>query len=579
MPFTNKGPKSLERTDKFILPISEESEETENGGQLADPLARMEKSVSAITKARPHLSRDQAKSSEISNYQMLLEISAAINSTLVTDEILQIVIKRVIKLLKAERGFLMLLDENNELQFRTVHNLRREEMLQEDFKFSRSIANQVAATGESIYTSDAQTDERYSSNKSVSELNLRSIMCVSLKIKDKAIGVIYLDNSTQACLFLESDLYLLELFATQAAIALNNSRLYEKIVRLKRYNENIVSNSPVGLIVLNSRLEIMTINSSAEKIFGSTQNRGERLDTLLGGDVPARWLQGCRNVIANGIDEALPRSYLTIGETEKVLSVKISPLEEVDRSGRGVIIVIEDITEKVILENYVAVSEKLIAKGEAAASVGHELNNFLAIIFNNAELVQMRLMTGQHQKAEESCNAILAGVDKMKRFTEDLMDISNLKQERVTYNINHVIDDLLFSVKTQPRFKDVTFVVRSNPELPDCEIDVGQIQQVFVNLLYNAADALHDKKDKREIRITISSERGKVITTVRDNGSGISPGNLPHIFEPHFSTKPEGHGLGLANCKRIVEGHSGTITVDSKLHHYSEFRVALPKKK
>jgi two-component system, NtrC family, sensor kinase len=579
MPFQSKDVKSLEKTDKFILSADREAVDSGTDTNAEDLFARAERSVSAIAKARPHLVADKSADGEMNNYRTLLEISALVNSSLVTDDILQVVMKRAIELMKAERGFLMLLDENNQLQFRTVYNLCKEELMQEDFKFSGSVANKVAHSGESVYTSDAQNDERYSKQKSIAELNLRSIMCVPLKIQDRTIGVIYLDNSSEARLFLESDLYLFELFATQAAIAINNSRLYEKILRLKRFNENVVSNTPVGLVVLNREMKIVTMNPAAEKVFHRSQIASTGLENLLTDTTLERWQQSCQNVLASGVAESISKCYISVEEEERVLSVKFSPMEEVDQSGRGVIIVIEDITEKTILENYVTISEKLIAKGEMAASIGHELNNFLAIISNNAELLQIRLKKGEFDKLDKAATSILDNIEKIKRFTSNLMDLSKLDQELVTYNVNRLIDDLLFSIKTQARFKSVGFVVRMSPDVPDCEIDVGQIQQVFLNLMYNAADALENRHGKAEILITTRQEQGQIVACVRDSGCGVPPENMEKIFEPHFSTKSHGHGLGLSNCKRIIENHGGKISVESKVGEYTEFKVILPQQR
>lgn len=575
MPF-NKDTKGLERTDKFILPVDREFSNDEAPESADDLLSRGAKSIDQILKSRPNLATEKSNTAEIANYKTLLEIAAAVNSTLVTDDILQIVMKRAIELLKAERGFLMLLDDANQLQFRTVYNLCKEELMQEDFKYSGTVANRVATSGIAEYTSDAQNDERFSKQESIRSLNLRSIVCVPLKIQDKVIGVIYLDSSSEGRLFFESDLYLFELFATQAAIAINNSRLYERILRLKRFNENIVSNTPVGLVVVNGQFEILTMNASAERIFGQQLASTASVTTLLDSSNLERWEQSMKNVLATGTPENLPRCYLTIGEEEKVVSAKVSPLEDTDHHGRGLIIAIEDITEKTILENYVTISEKLIAKGEMAASIGHELNNFLAIISNNAELLQIRLNKGEVDKAERSVQAILDNIGKIKRFTDNLMDLSKLDQELVNYNVNHLIDDLLFTIKSQQRFKRVGFVVRMSPEIPDIEIDVGQIQQVFLNLLYNAADALDGGIGKSEIVLTTRREGDFVVATVRDSGCGIPTENLEKVFEPHFSTKQHGHGLGLSNCKRIVENHGGQISVQSKVGEYTEFKVTLP---
>jgi signal transduction histidine kinase len=117
-----------------------------------------------------------------------------------------------------------------------------------------------------------------------------------------------------------------------------------------------------------------------------------------------------------------------------------------------------------------------------------------------------------------------------------------------------------------------------SPDLPDCELDVGQIQQVFLNLLYNAADALEGTEGKNEIRITTRSETNSIIATIRDSGCGIDSANLQKVFEPHFSTKKHGHGLGLSNCKRIVESHGGDISVSSEPAKFTEFKVMLPMK-
>lgn len=579
MPFNSKDYKGLERTDKFIIPVSGEVDSDDSLSSFEDLLESGASSIAAIHAARPHLEPATSNSTEINNYKTLLEIAAFVNSSLVTDQILQNVMKRAIELLKAERGFLMLLDENNKLQFRTVYNLCKEELMQEDFKYSGTVANRVAASGVPEYTSDAQNDERFSKQESIRSLNLRSIVCVPLKIQEKVIGVIYLDSSSEGRLFFESDLYLFELFATQAAIAINNSRLYERILRLKRFNENIVTNTPVGLVVVNGEFNIITMNASADRIFNKTGQAGASFASLFENNNVERWEQSLKNVLATGVSENLQRCYLTFGDEEKVVSSKISPLEDADQHGRGLIVVLEDITEKTILENYVTISEKLIAKGEMAASIGHELNNFLAIISNNAELLQIRVKKNEYDKLDKSVQAILDNISKIKRFTDNLMDLSKLDQELVNYNVNHLIDDLLFTVKSQQRFKKVGFVVRMSPEIPDIEIDVGQIQQVFLNLLYNAADALEGTSGKSEILLSTRKEGDKVLATVRDSGSGIPKEHLEKIFEPHFSTKPHGHGLGLSNCKRIIENHGGEISVQSKSGEYTEFKIILPIKR
>ena len=117
------------------------------------------------------------------------------------DDVLQIVMSKAVELMQAERGLIMLLDENNDLQVRSAFNLSTDDMLGENFKISKSITTDVATSGKTIYTSDAMSHEKYSKQRSVVELHLRSIMCVPLKVKNSVVGVIYLDNSNQSRIF------------------------------------------------------------------------------------------------------------------------------------------------------------------------------------------------------------------------------------------------------------------------------------------------------------------------------------------------------------------------------------------
>jgi transcriptional regulator with GAF, ATPase, and Fis domain len=232
---------------------------------LDDTLAQMETIFEQVESAQPRLEADEKKSPTSESgrvrrddLEALLDISKAINSTLVLDDILQMVMRRASKLLRAERGFLMLKDEEDNLQFKTAHNICKESLTKEDFRISMSIANSVAKTGKSIYTSDAQHDERYSKQKSIVELDLKSIMCVPLKSKERIVGILYLDNSSKSNIFLQSDLYLFELFAGQAAMAIENAKLYENLLAMKIYNENVVKKTPVGIVVVDNNLRITT---------------------------------------------------------------------------------------------------------------------------------------------------------------------------------------------------------------------------------------------------------------------------------------------------------------------------------
>ncbi|MDP2960819.1 MAG: ATP-binding protein, partial [candidate division Zixibacteria bacterium] len=264
---------------------------------------------------------------------------------------------------------------------------------------------------------------------------------------------------------------------------------------------------------------------------------------------------------------------------ELVLSLKVSPLQNVENRIMGLILVVEDITDKVLLEKRLIQSEKLVATGEMAASIGHELNNYLTIILNNAELLPLHLKKGELDKATANSKAILESVDTMKRFTDGLMDFSRLETQVEKYDLKNLVEDLLFSLKPQSKFSGIKLNHYFDPELPLLELDGGQIQQVFLNLLNNAAEAIRTKPEgKGEILISCEYKplEKKVWVKIEDNGPGIPPENLSRIFEPHFTTKREGHGLGLVTCQKIIKNHTGEIKVESQVGKGTTFLISFP---
>ncbi len=549
----------------------------------------------------PRLSTDATQESQrrAEDLEALLDVSLTLNSSLDVDAVLDRVMRNAIGLMKAQRGLVMLLDDNGELQVRSAYNLCREEMMEEDFRISSSITSQVAATGRSVFTSDAQSDNRFSAAKSVVELNLRSIMCVPVMLKGTVIGVIYLDSSDRGKVFLKSDLYLFELYAQLVAIALNNARTFEQTERLKSYHQSVVANSPTGIVVMDNDTRIASINAIALEILDLDREKIRLLHqdlspTSLLDLIPeserSRWQQMLATVVTTQEPHTHPRHYHNTGYLEKVLSIKIAPTDRLSDGSSGLIMALEDVTEKVTMEQYVILSEKLVARGEMAATVAHELNNYLSIIANNAELLSLNVDRSKFDKAKHNTSAIVDHVFKVKRFVDSLMDFSNPEPEYIAYDLRRLIDDLLFSLRIQPRLKLIQFSIDMANDLPSLEIDVGQVQQVLMNLLNNAADAIEeravhesengeDTEFAREIgiRADYDSEADEISVAVTDNGVGMSKETLAKIFTLHFSTKKGGHGLGLYNCQKIVDQHGGKLTAESTLGEGTTFTLTLPR--
>jgi two-component system NtrC family sensor kinase len=566
--------------------------------QPADVFADLEATLDQVAETNPRLADDPTDpGTRDSDLRALLEVSLAVNSSLVLDDVLQLVMMKAIELMEAERGLIMLLGEDDQLQIKAAYNLCQEDMIEEDFRISSSIARDVARTGKSVYSSDAQNDDRFAQQQSVIELHLRSIMCVPIKVKEECIGVIYLDNSSQTRMFLKSDLYLFELYAQMVSNALHNANVYEHLVRLQQYSDSVLANSPVGIVVIDARGRILTINPAALEIFDLNKDKINDLKTgeartpfleTLPEKEQARWRSMINIVLTTGQEVSEPRFYHHTRFLEKVLSLKISPQKNLPDGGDGLVMAIEDVTEKVTMEQYVILSEKLVARGEMAASVAHELNNYLSIIANNAELMTVNVDREKYDKVKFNAKSITDNIFKIKKFVENLMDFSQPEPEYITYDVKHLIDDLLFSLQIQPRFKLVHFTIDMADLIPPIEMDVGQIQQVLLNLMNNASDAIEERAAveaddpasfKREIAIKaqFDDDADELTVSVSDNGAGMSSETLARVFNLHFTTKKGGHGLGLYNCKAIIEQHGGQLSADSTEGKGTTFAITLPR--
>lgn len=188
-------------------------------------LARISSSLKFLVK------NSTEQDEELARLYALVDVSKVINSSLDLTTVLQEVMDTIISLTGAERGFLMLANLNGGLDYRVARNMARETLEEEEFKISSTIAYRVAAQGEPVLTTNAQEDPRFTGQHSVAMYNLRSILCVPLKVKGKVTGLIYADNRVRSGAFTHRDLNILTAFANQAAVAIENARLFNDLQR------------------------------------------------------------------------------------------------------------------------------------------------------------------------------------------------------------------------------------------------------------------------------------------------------------------------------------------------------------
>jgi signal transduction histidine kinase len=222
---------------------------------------------------------------------------------------------------------------------------------------------------------------------------------------------------------------------------------------------------------------------------------------------------------------------------------------------------------------------RMAAKGEIAAEVGHELRNQLVAISGRAQMLQRDADREVYSNVRRHADIILEQSKRMEVMSKNLMDFSGREVKMERADINELVRRSVEFVHSQNRFDGVEWDVRLTDGELHAQVDPGQIQQVLLNLFMNAADAMNEKAGRRKlIGVTthLDERRRNLRLIVTDTGPGIAGPVLPRVFEPHFTTKPDGHGFGLSTSYRIIENHRGTIEAESPPGHGATFVITLP---
>lgn len=322
--------------------------------------------------------RAQLLAEEKHQLSALTEISQVVNSSLDLDYVLQVVMDTIIRLTQAERGFLMLRDDCGELVIRIARNWEHESVNSSEQALSRTVVNQVAIDGVPILSTNAQQDPRFSEQDSIIAKNLRSILCVPLRVKSDITGVIYADNRIQSDLFSDYDLELLAAFANEAAVAIENARLFAsvrqtlaEVTELKNLMNNVFDSIASGVITTDMDEKIVLCNRAAEQILGlpADQMIGQSLRSTLSSLFEQLETSLAQIRLHQQPIQGLEASPIFAERGRIDLRLSLSPLNGMQPESSGCAIVFEDETEMKRLEAQRRLFERMVSP-----AVIHQLN-------------------------------------------------------------------------------------------------------------------------------------------------------------------------------------------------------------
>ncbi len=414
----------------------------------------------------------------MTNLKILYQLGAALGSSFDINQVLEVVMDLVFEHVKADRGIILLVDEQkNELVPRVVRSREGNGRINgkggnddthtpdapsDKIHASRTIINHVMQTGEGVLSSNAMADRRFSKGKSVHDLGIRSALCVPIKARtldaknprDEIAGVIYIDSSVKNYTYSPDQLRLLTAIGLQAGLAIQNARLYRSQVE----------------------------------------------------------------------------------------------------------------------------AERLAAIGETTAALSHSIKNILQALRGGADVVEMGLKAKNLTQAQKGWGIVERNLEKIYNLTLNLLAYSKEREPRLEpVNLRTIVDECLELIANVANEKGVMAVADIDPDMPAIPVDPDGIHQVIMNLLSNALDAVEAGKGLIRVVGRYDEDAQQAILEVIDNGVGVPPTMMNHLFELFHSTKGNrGTGLGLAVARKIVHEHEGEITAKSTPGQGTTFTVTLP---
>ena len=408
---------------------------------------------------------------ERQDLKSLYMVASELAATTQLPDLLESIVDRAFVLVGAERGFVVLTQEDGGFEVVAARQFQSGGAGETDKAFSTSLIERVLASREPILTTNVQTDERFELSQSILIQGIRSVIAVPLISRGELEGAIYVDTRMSVSYFTQAHLNLLSAMASQAATAVRSA-----------------------------------------KLFAAAQRSNQELQEAL------------------------------------------SELQQ--------------------MQQQLVQAERLAAVGRLAASVAHELRSPLMVMRNSIYYLDRLVARGKMDSPDmfRRYYAKLDGeIDRQTKIINDLLFFSRNRPRKLTQvELTPILEETLMRV-TMP--ESVTVKQEFDPDLDPITADADQLQQVFLNLITNAVQAM---PNGGTLTITTGSEEFFAFSRVSDTGVGISPDNLDRLFEPFYTTKEKGIGLGLSVTKSIVEGHRGYLEVESVEGQGTTFTVRLP---
>jgi len=578
--------------------------------------------VRQLDELYPHLRKEEAVPAPTStigapverlDLATVVKVSQAVSGEIVLEKLIDTLMRSAIEHAGAERGVLILplgLEKRIEAEATTSGEttiVRLREALVAEAATPESIVHYVTRTQETVILDDASAQNPFSGDTYIAQHDARSMLCLPLINQAKLIGVLYLENNLTPHVFTPSRIAVLKLLASQAAISLENTRLYRDLEEREAKIRRLVEANIIGIFMWNLEGEIFEANDAFLHMLEYS-----RRDLLLGrlrwkDLTPPDWRESSERAVAElkatGTLQPYEREYFRKDGSRVPVLIGAAVFEGNENEGVAYVL---DLSKQKRAEEALqkAQSEltqvtRMAALGELTASIAHEVNQPLAAVVNNAN-ASLRWLSRDSPNLAEACDAIRRIIRDGNRAGDVILRMRalfkkvNTTKERL--DINEAIEEVVVLAQGEVQRNRVSLQTQLASNLPLISGDRIQLQQVLLNLLMNAIEAMSGVSEgPRELWVTsekvtgISAEpeKGKLegkalaasewtLVAVRDSGPGLDAKSLDRLFDAFYTTKPHGLGMGLAISRSIIEAHGGQLWATARGARGAVFQFTLP---
>jgi PAS domain S-box-containing protein len=524
----------------------------------------------------------------------VVKVSQAISGEILLQRLIDTLMRTAIEQAGAERGVLVLLRGTKPQIEAEATNGDDTLILQQHGQpvtaaiLPESVFHYVLRTREIVILGNAATQNPFDADSYIQERKARSVLCLPLITQAKLIGVLYLENNLAPHVFAPGRIAVLKLIASQAAIALENSRLYSDLQEREAKIRRLVDANIIGILIFDLEGPIIEANDAFLRMVGY-----DREDLVLGRIrwtdlTPPEWrhrsAQAVEEVKTTGIARPYEREYFRKDGSRVPVLVGAASFEEAENQGVAFVL---DLTERKQAEEALrelasdfAHINRVSMMGELAASLSHEITQPIASARNNARAAQnfLKMQPPDLGEVGEALACVVADADRSGEIIDRIREqIKKAPPRKERFDLNAAINEVIGLAQSVTVRNGVSVQMRLAEGLRPVLGDRVQLQQVLLNLVLNAAEAMGlVEEGVRELLISTEQNQAGVLVAVRDSGPGIDPAYLDRVFDAFYTTKSSGTGMGLSICRSIIHAHGGKLWAEANEPRGAAFRFTLP---